>query len=38
MNQTQPKTHGQLKIFSGKFIIHAQPNTRIYGKVFSEVI
>jgi len=32
------KTHGQLKIFSGKFIFHEQPNTRIYGKVFLEVI
>ena len=32
------KTHGQPKIFSGKFIFHTQPNTRIYGKVFSEVI
>ena len=32
------KTHGQLKIFSGKFIFHAQPNTHIYGKAFLEVI
>ena len=32
------KAHGQLKIFSGKFIFHAQPNTRIYGKAFSKVI
>ena len=32
------KTHGQLKIFSGKFIFHVQPNTRIYGKTFLEVI
>ena len=32
------KTHGQLKIISGKFIFHAQPNTRIYGKAFLEVI
>ena len=32
------KTHGQLKIFFGKFIFHAQPNTCIYGKAFPEVI
>ena len=32
------KTHGQMKIISGKFIFHAQPNTRIYGKAFLEVI
>ena len=32
------KAHGQLKIFSGKFIFHAQPNIRIYGKTFTEVI
>ena len=32
------KTHGQLKIISGKFIFHAQPNTHIYGKAFLEVI
>ena len=30
--------HGQLQITSGKFIFHAQPNTRIYGKAFSEVV
>ena len=30
--------HDQLKIFSGKFIFHAQPNTRIYRKAFSGVI
>ena len=32
------KTHGQLKIFSGKFIFHVQPNTCIYGKVFPKMI
>ena len=32
------KTHGHLKIIFEKFIFHAQPNTRIYGKAFSEVI
>ena len=32
------KTHSQLKIFSEKFIFHAQPNTSIYRKVFPEVI
>ena len=32
------KTHGQLKSIFGKFIFHAQPNTRIYGKAFPEVI
>jgi len=32
------KTHGQLKITSGNFIFHTQPNTRIYGKAFPEVI
>ena len=30
--------HGQLQITSGKFIFHAQPNTRIYGKTFPKVI
>ena len=30
--------HGQLKIFFGKFIFHAQPNTSIYEKTFPEVI
>ena len=30
--------HGQLKIFSGKFIFYVQPNTRIYGKAVPEVI
>ena len=30
--------HGQLQITSGKFIFHAQPNTRIYGKAFPEVV
>ena len=29
---------GQLQITSGKFIFHAQPNTRIYGKSFLEVV
>ena len=32
------KKPGQLKIISGKFIFYVQPNTRIYGKTFSEVI
>ena len=31
-------THGQLKTIFGKCIFHAQPNTRKYGKAFSEVI
>ena len=31
-------THGQLKTISGKCIFHEQPNTRKYGKAFSEVI
>ena len=30
--------HGQLQITSGKFIFHAQPNTRIYEKTFPKVI
>ena len=30
--------HGQLKIFSEKFIFHVQPNTYIYEKTFPEVI
>ena len=29
---------GELKSISGKCIFHAQPNTRKYGKTFSEVI
>ena len=31
-------THGQLKTISGKWIFHAQPNTRKYGKAFPKVI
>ena len=30
--------HGQLQITFGKFIFYAQPNTRIYEKIFSEMI
>ena len=29
---------GQLQIISRKYIFHAQPNTRIYGKAFPEVV